>query len=373
MVDRGITGIVDTIAPGVRPGSDTSHMALLGYDPKTQYTGRGPIEAAGVGLKLRAGDLAFRANFATLDKQSQIIDRRAGRITDVSGFETALNSIKLKNIQMTFRAGTAHRGALVLRPDKTIHLSDKISSNDPKAENVRVKDVAPLDSSKEAKVTAQIVNDFLTQARTILENHPLNKNRVKQKLLSANSLLVRGPGFTPVLVPFETKHGLKGACVAGAAMYKGVSTLVGLDVIPVKGATGKVDTNVEAKTTAVLQALEKYDFVFMHVKATDSLAEDGDAAGKTAFIEKIDAALPKLVAREDTVIVVTADHTTSSELKRHTGDPVPILFYGPGVRRDAVRKFGERECAKGDVGRIRGLDVMSEAINLAGRAPMYGT
>ena len=284
-----------------------------------------------------------------------------------------LNSIKVGGAKFVFKAGVSHRGALVMKPANGIELSDAVSSNDPKKDKVKVTEVAATNPNNAAKQTAVLVNEYLARAQKELEKHEENKKKEKQNQLPANFLLVRGAGFTPVLEPFEKKHGLKGACVAGAAMYKGLARLAGLEVLEVKGATGKADTNLTAKADATASALVNCDFVFLHIKATDVFGHDGDFVGKKNFIERVDNVMGKLIALENTLIVVTADHSTPCGLAGHSGDPVPILFYGPGVRRDSTRKFGERECALGGVGRINGLDVMAEAKNLAGRAVMYGT
>ncbi len=372
LADKGITGMIDSIGVGVRPGSDVSHLALLGYDPKQVYTGRGPFEAAGAGIKLKQGDLCFRVNFATVDKKGVIADRRAGRIMSVAAFEPALNAIKLNGVDVLFKAGVSHRGALVFRPSKGVALSQMVCETDPHVALVRPREVKPLDATQEAKRTAALANEFLAKASAVLAKHGLNRQRVKEHLLPANALLLRGAGFAPELVAFEQKHGLSAGCVAGAAMYKGLSRLLGMELAEVKGATGRGDTDLSAKVAAAQRLLERKDFVFLHVKATDSFGEDGDFVGKRNFIERVDDALAPLVSWNNGLVVVTADHSTACALKAHTGDPVPVLMAGPGVRRDAVRKFGERDCARGGLGRLRGLDVMREVVNLLGRAKLYG-
>lgn len=356
----------------MRPGSDVSHLALLGYDPIKYYSGRGPFEAAGVGIKLRPGDLCFRANFSTVDRKGILIDRRANRIMDASVFENALNNIRLPGVEVLIKAGVSHRAALVLRPLKGTVLSSAVAGTDPHTTLVKPCEAKPTDGSAQAKHTAALINEFVASAHNALERHSFNKQRVREKMLPANMLLLRGVGFSPTLEPFENKHGLRATCIAGGAMYKGLARLVGMDVVFVRGATGRSDTDLNAKVEAVLKALPRTDFVFMHVKATDSFGEDGDFVGKRNFIERVDSALSPIVSLENTFVVVTGDHSTSCTLKAHTADPVPILISGPGVRRDAARAFGERECARGGLGRIRGLDVMKEVVNLLGRTPLYG-
>jgi 2,3-bisphosphoglycerate-independent phosphoglycerate mutase len=369
LAEEGITGLVDTCGRGVRGGSDTSHLALFGYDPQKYYTGRGPFEAAGLGMILKPGDIAFRANFATIDSKFTVQDRRAGRIDSGKVFEQALNGIKLAGAQVLFKAGVEHRGALVLRGK---NLSAEISSTDPHEVGAKVLESKPLEKSKEAKKTAELVNDFTRKSFKTLESHSMNKERAKRKLLPANVVLVRGAGVVPTIPPFKEQFGLSAACVAGGGMYKGIARLVGMDVIEVKGATGTAQTDIAAKFNAAKKALEKNDFVFVHLKATDNFAHDGNAVGKKEFIEKADSFIPILSSVKNALIIVTGDHSTPCAVMNHSADPNPILFRGEGARGDDVKEFGERACAKGGAGRMKGTDLMNEVLNLLGKLEIYG-
>jgi len=206
----GINGIMDTIAPGIRPGSDTSHLALLGYDPYKYYSGRGPIEAAGVGIDVRPGDIAFRINFATVEGKGSIfdkvvVDRRAGRIQNTEDLiQSIRDSVKL-SVEFIIERGTGHRAALVLRGKK---LSHKITDTDPKVTGKKVKVCKALSDDEDAVETAEIVNEFMQKAHEILENHPLNIERAKKGLPKANALLLRGVGVMPEIPSFEEKFGL---------------------------------------------------------------------------------------------------------------------------------------------------------------------
>jgi len=159
--------------------------------------------------------------------------------------------------------------------------------------------------------------------------------------------------------------------VAGGGLYKGVGALLGMDVVEVKGATGKADTDVKAKFAAAGKALESHDFVFVHLKGTDVFAEDGNAREKKEFIEKVDKEFPQLM-KGGALIVVTGDHSTPCALKAHSADPVPLLMDGEGVRRDDVESFGERPCARGGLGRMIGLQLMPEIINVLGKSELHG-
>lgn len=369
LAEKGACGLVDVEGIGVRPGSDTGHLSLFGYDPKKIYAPRGTLEAAGLGVVVRAGQLAFRVNVATVDLKGRVVDRRAGRISDCSVFEPALSKIKVGKTQFLFKAGVEHRGVLVVTG---AGLSPNVSSNDARVQGEKELEVRPTDGSPQAEATAAIMNKYLKQAKKVLAAHGANKKRKAKKELPGNALLLRGAGGAVLLPSFQSRYEMRAACVAGSVLEKGIARALGMQVINVPGATGRKDTNVLAKFLAAKTALQKNEFVFVHVKGTDIYGHDGDSAGKKAFIERIDAGAKELLSMENTVVCVTADHSTPCQLKNHSGDAVPILFYGKGVRRDATKKFGERECAAGGVGRLRGLDVMNELLNLAGRAPLAG-
>jgi len=367
---RGITGIMNAIGVGMRPGSDTSHLAILGYDINKYYTGRGTIEVAGLGMDLQGGDVALRGNLGTVDDNLMVTDRRAGRITDTGPFVKDLEGLTYEGVTLKVRPGTGHRAGVILRGPG---LSSRISDNDPHEVGVKVHEVHPLDDSPEAAFTAKVLNHFLIEAHRILKNHPLNQERLAQGKPAANYLLGRGAGYYKQIEKFQERYGLKACTIAGGGLYKGIGAFTGMDLIKVPGATGLPNTDVAAKFRAALEALEgPYDFAFVHIKAADTFGEDGDFQGKKAFIEKVDIAAQVLLDAPH-LIAATADHTTPCALKRHSGDPVPLMMVGEGmVRPDLVTQFGERACARGDLGRLTGLQVMPEIINLLGLAKLIG-
>ncbi|MFC2154010.1 2,3-bisphosphoglycerate-independent phosphoglycerate mutase, partial [Candidatus Altiarchaeota archaeon] len=366
---EGITGLMNSCGLGVRPGSDTSHLSIFGYDPVKHYHGRGPIEVAGIGMDFKPGDVAFRGNMGTVDDDLTVVDRRAGRIGDTTPFTKLVDGIKIEDVEFHVKPGTEHRCGVIMRGPG---LTSEVSDPDPHKVGVKVLDVKPLDDSEEATKTARVLNDFLKKSHEILKGTSLNEERRNEGKPEANFVLMRGAGYVADTPPFEKKWGLKAACVAGGGLYKGVAGIVGMDLIAVEGATGKADTDVEAKFNAVVKAIEAYDFVFLHIKATDNFSHDGDFEGKKKFIEKVDKVAALLVERADTIVIVTGDHSTPCSLKDHSGDATPILISGPGVRTDDVKEFGERACAKGYLGRIKGLDLMPEVLNLIGKAELYG-
>ncbi|OED30636.1 2,3-bisphosphoglycerate-independent phosphoglycerate mutase [Methanosphaera sp. WGK6] len=359
MVKEGITGIMDTIRPGVRPGSDTAHLTLLGYDPYEVYTGRGPFEAAGVNVDVKPGDIAFRCNFSTADDNMIITDRRAGRINkDTDKLTETLNQMKIDdNVEIIFKESDAHRGVLVLRGEG---LSDKISDADPKHEGNKPKIVKALDNSEEAKYTADIVNQFVNKSYEMLKNHPVNIERIKEGENPANIVLPRGVGAVPHVEPFEEKYGLKGVCVAETGLIKGIAKIAGMDIINIPGATGGIDTDIDSVHKHIIDTVksDKYDFILVNVDGADEAGHDGDIFGKRDFIEKVDNIMKDLSEMDDIVLFVTADHSTPVSVMDHTGDPVPVFMKAPGLRVDDITEYGERQAAKGGLCRIRGSDVM---------------
>lgn len=359
MVEEGITGIMDTIRPGVRPGSDTAHLTLLGYDPYEVYTGRGPFEAAGVDLDVQPGDIAFRCNFATADEDLTITDRRAGRISSgTDKIADTINQMKIDdNVQIIFKESDAHRAVLVLRGKG---LSDQITDADPKHEGNKPKTVKPLDDSEEAKYTADIVNQFVNKSYEMLKEHPVNLERIKEGKHPANIVLPRGVGAVPSVPSFEDKYNLKGACVAETGLIKGIGKIVGMDVINIPGATGGINTDIDSVHKHIIDTVkdDKYDFVLINVDGADEAGHDGDIFGKRDFIEKVDNIMKDLKEIDDIVLFVTADHSTPVSVMDHTGDPVPVFIKAPGLRVDDIKEYGERAAAKGGLCRIRGSDVM---------------
>ena len=237
----------------------------------------------------------------------------------------------------------------------------------------------PLDNSPEAGFTAAALNKFLSRAACILTSHPLNKERQKKALSPANYILCRGASSIQTFPRFQEKYGLRACCIAGRLLYQQIAKTLGMDLIKVKGATGLANTHLKAKFLAAKKALKKYDFVFQHIKATDSLAEDGNFEGKKHFIEKIDKSLrfvfeqhnkqsivsffAKNVANKDFVWAVTSDHSTCSNLKRHCKAPIPFLI--SNSQKDTVSQFSESACSKGSLTRFSQLNVMQILINAA--------
>jgi len=363
-------GLMYTLGRGFVPGSDTAHLAIMGYERDKYYFGRGPIEVAGLGLELRHGDVALRGNMGTVDENMMIVDRRAGRIRDTAPFTQALDGMEVDGVTFIVKPGTAHRAGVIMRGEG---LSDAVIDADPHKPDMPIREVTATNDSKEARRTADVLNKFLAKAHEVLKGHPENKIRIEGGEPAANYLLVRGAGQYGEVPDFKERYNLSSCCVAGGGLYKGIGAYLGMKVIDVPGATALPDTDIEAKFKTALKKLNEFDFVFTHVKAADSLGEDGNFEGKRDFIAKIDGAAKLLLDLPDTTLLIfTADHSTPCMQKSHSGDPVPIMFRGAGVRIDAVTQFGERACAGGGLGIIDGRDVMPQVMNLMNRLPLVG-
>ncbi|ABL78962.1 2,3-bisphosphoglycerate-independent phosphoglycerate mutase [Thermofilum pendens] len=380
---EGVTGIMDVIEPGVRPGTDTGHMALFGYDPYRFYPGRGPLEAAGIGVELKPGDVALRANFATVREEGGrliVVDRRAGRIRgeDAEALTRYLNERigSVDDVRVSFHHATAHRLVVVLRGDS---LSPRVSDSDPGTarEGEPVREVKPLTNDPESERTARILWKLLLRAHEELERCPVNEERVKRGLLPANAVLTRGAGMVPYgIVPFREQFGATAYLVAEEATVLGVARILGIEGEIPGGSTADLDTDLDAIFNRALDAYRRgYEFVFIHVKGTDIAGHDAKPLEKARFIERVDEAFAGFLSRIDrgkTIVAVTADHSTPCTVRDHSGDPVPLLINGPGVRRDDVTSFDEISCARGGLGRIRGVNLVRILLDLMNKPIMFG-
>lgn len=373
----GANGLIDVISPGIPPGSDTAHMALFGYDPNITYTGRGALEAIGSGLKVEAGDVAFRSNFATVNSDMIVMDRRAGRISSEEGRELAKSLQKIKlpdhtDVEVILRHSTEHRGALILRGS---NLSPKVSDSDPEEENLKVCDVHPTDQSESANNTARILNALTKVSFDILNQHPLNAKRLATRKKSANVLLFRGAGSLPRIRSLTDTYGIRARSIVTNALVRGVAILAGMNPIDVPGATGTASSDLIAKAREAEKSLLTSDLVFIHVKGADNASHDKNLSQKLSVIRKIDRMITHLLSKlnlQETSIAVTADHATPVSYGNHVGDPVPLAIAGQGIVPDSVKKFSERHCSQGGLGRIRGIDLMPLLMNLINRTTKFG-
>jgi 2,3-bisphosphoglycerate-independent phosphoglycerate mutase len=349
---RSSCGMSVAVAPGITPGSGPGHLSLFGYDPLQYEIGRGVLEALGIGFDLQPTDVAARGNFCTVDANGLITDRRAGRIPTEEGVKRVefLRDIQLPGVQTFVEPVKEYRLVLVLRGEG---LAGEIHDTDPQQTGV-----APLSAvahDPAAGRTAELANQWIAEAARILADHP-----------PANMLTLRGFAVDPNLPKFPDVFNLRAAGVAVYPMYKGVSQLVGMEVLPVNG-----DLPADEFET-VRQHWDEYDFFFVHIKKTDSTGEDGNFDAKVHVIETVDEALPGLLDLEPDVLVVTGDHSTPALLKSHSWHTLPIMLSARNARGDLVTEFGETACLGGSLGRIRHVDIMPLAMAHALRLTKFG-
>ncbi|MDR2966854.1 MAG: 2,3-bisphosphoglycerate-independent phosphoglycerate mutase [Methanobacteriaceae archaeon] len=376
MAKKGINGLMDSIKPGIIPGSDTAHISILGYDPYKVYTGRGPFEASGVGVSVMPGDIAFRCNFSTSDDNNIITDRRAGRIRKGSkDIVESLNKMIIEgyeDIKIVFKESTGHRAVLVLRGEG---LSDKVSDADPKKEGKPPKKVVATDGSREAEKTADILNKLVEKSYEMIKDHPVNIKRIENNDPPANIIIPRGAGAVPKVESLNEKYNVKSMCIAETGLILGIAKFAGMDIVEVEGATGGVDTNLDNITNAIIENVNKneHNFFLINIDGADEAGHDGNLKDKVNFIEKIDkTVIKKLLNLEDCYIILTADHSTPISNMDHTSDPVPMIIYGPEVRVDDVNQFNEIDAHKGGLCRIKGSDVMDILMDLMNNSKKFG-
>lgn len=378
LVAQGMVGNVYPYKPGVRVGTDVGHLLILGYDSETYYYGRGPIEAASGGIDLQPGDVAFRGNFATVDGEGRIIDRRAGRITQgTAELARALNGMMLdEGVRVLAKELTSHRLAVVFRGPG---LSASVRDTDPGAtsEGNPWQDPSPLDSTPEAARTAELVRMFSRKASSILSNHPVNIDRKKHGALPANFVLLRGPGMMGHLPKLRERFPLQPACIAGDKTILGITRIAGFDTFTDSRFTGEADTWVQGKLEKALQLLHTgYDWVLVHIKAPDLAGHDNKPEGKVEIIETLDQALGYVLKELDLshcYVSFTADHSTPCEVGDHSGDPVPTCIAGADVRKDGIDRTGERFFRSGSLQNLSARDIFMIQMDLLGVTEKYGS
>jgi 2,3-bisphosphoglycerate-independent phosphoglycerate mutase len=348
-------GFHDPIAPGVTPGSGPAHLGIFGYDPLQYEIGRGLLDSLGVDFEFQKGDLAARGNFATVSGDGTIIDRRAGRIASDASAKICklLDGSVIDGVKIFVLPVKEHRFAVVFRPPEGTILSDRLTDSDPQKEGLKNLQVNPTVSA--AGFSASIVNKFIAAS-----DEKLKAAR------PANAVLLRGFANMIDIPSFGDVFAMRALCIAAYPMYKGLSRLVGMDVA--KGC----DTIISEFET-LKKNFDKYDFFFVHIKATDSAGEDGDFSRKVKAVEDVDLCVPGILELDPTVLVVTGDHSTPAAMKSHSWHPVPLMIYSKSARYNpAVKRFTETEFIKGSLGRIPATSVMTMALSHARRLAKFG-
>jgi 2,3-bisphosphoglycerate-independent phosphoglycerate mutase len=351
LASEAACGLLRHVAPGITPGSGPGHLGLFGYDPLAYQVGRGVLESLGIEFDLRAGDVAARGNFCTVDGAGLITDRRAGRIKTEASVRLVdrLKTIRLPGVEVLVEPVQEHRFVLVLRGSG---LSGRLTETDPQALGKPPIPVKALEPA--AARTAELVNAFVEQARRLLADAS-----------PANMVLLRGFDALPDLPRFPEVYGLRAAAIAAYPMYRGLAKLVGMDVI-------KTGATFADEITTLREHWQAYDFFFIHYKDTDKAGEDGKFDAKVEALERFDTFIPAVRALGPDVLVVTGDHATPSVLAGHGWQPVPVLVWSRYCGADPVTTFAERACAAGTLGVQPAHHLMSLVMANALRLTKFG-
>jgi len=348
------------VLPGITPGSGPGHLAIFGYDPIKYQIGRGILEVLGVGLEVQNSDICIRANYAKVEERDGkliVIDRRAGRLsTEENKILTQKISENIKEIdgvKIFIKTGMEYRSAIVLRfPHKVNENMCNILETDPQKEGKEV--ISPEPLNEESKSVSEILKKFLNKVRGILKNE------------KGNYLLLRGYSSPPKIPKFPEIYKLKALSIATYPMYKGLTKLVGMEVVDVNGYSIKDEINT------LKNFYKDYDFIYLHIKKTDSYGEDGNFDEKVKVIEEFDSYLPEILSLNFDTICVTGDHSTPTVMKSHSFHPVPILIHSPYVFKYFSNRFNEKDCLKGELGIIRGEDIISLLLAHSRRLKKFG-
>ncbi|MBC7319472.1 2,3-bisphosphoglycerate-independent phosphoglycerate mutase [bacterium] len=383
---KGKTGLVDTVGPGIAPESDIAVISILGYDAEKYYTGRGPLECFAVGIDVQPGDLAFRVNFATMDENRYLTDRRAGRdltTEEARALAEEVNSkVKLTShpAEFKFVSTVGHRGVLWIRC-KEGPLSANITNTDPAYDKIGYFGVAkekfepylqvckPLDNSIEAKRAADLTNEFVEKSHIVLNNAEVNLRRRSQGKMMGNVILTRDAGDKlPQFPNIKELFGLNFACFAEMPVEMGIAMLTGMNIVELPEPTGDPKVDYPLRAEKAIEYMDRYDALYIHLKGPDVPGHDGKAIEKRDSISAIDKyffgnLLPRINLSK-VVIAVTADHSTPCSLKAHSDDPVPLLVAGAEIESDGTKAFSEKDCSRGSLGRLLGNQLMPLFIEL---------
>ena len=346
-----LCGLIDPVSPGITPGSAPGHLAIFGYDPVQYHIGRGVLEALGIDVELKPDDIAARGNFCTVDDKGIITHRRAGRISTDKNTVLCrlLNDITMEGVEISVVPVKEHRFVLILRGGA---LSPELGDSDPQQIGQAPKKIEAL--SPQAQKTAQIANEFVSQAGSLLQGKT-----------PANMVLLRGFSRRPHIPSISEIYKLKPAAIATYPMYRGLARLVGMKVLP-------GGENITDQLNSLHRHYAKYDFFFIHFKNTDARGEDGDFPAKVQAIEELDKALPGLLSLDPDVLIVTGDHSTPATLAMHSWHPVPFMLKSKWCRPDDVTEFSERACLAGGMGRFPATEIMPLAMANALKLAKFG-
>ncbi len=385
LAKNGKTGLMYTMGKGMAPESDVAVVSILGYDPFKYHVSRGALEAVGAGLDMNSGDLALRCNFGTLAPDKSIIDRRTGRnLTQEEADELAQainEQVQLESypVSLQIKSTATYRAALVIRSEGK-RLSGNISNTDPAYKRINGVGVAdleaemilktcnPLDESEEAKISAELVNEFTQKATPVLDQHEVNRRRVKEGKLKANVILSRDAGsMVPKFPHLSELYGLSFVCLADMNVEKGISSLVGMSLVDIPPPSKNLEKDCKLRVKKLFEVLPHYDCFYIHIKGPDEPGHDGDFNLKSELIATVDkhfvGNMLQQINLEDYIVCITADHSTPCTLKAHSDDPVPLLIAGNKLKGDGVQRFSEKECKLGELGVLsKGTELMPRLV-----------
>ncbi len=349
LAGHGRMGMLKTIPEGMEPDSSIANLSILGYDPRRYYTGRGPLEAGAMGVRLGERDVAFRCNLVTVEG-GRMVDYSAGHVSTGEARELLREVAKLGVGE--FFVGVSYRHIFVVR-------GAEITLGCTPPHNIVGEAIDEHLIPPEAGGLGKRLNELMLRSRDVLSEHPVNRRRREEGKRPANMIWLWSPGPRPRLEPFERRYGIQGAMISAVLLIKGIGVYAGMEIVDVPGATGYYDTNYEGKADHALKALERNDLVYVHVEAPDEAGHEGSAERKVRVLEEFDRRLvgPIVERAEGCTIAVLPDHPTPVSKKVHTSDPIPFVIYRPGERGDGLA-FCERAGAQGSLGFVEGPEFM---------------
>lgn len=356
LAKKGNCGLLHTVPEGFKPGSEIANMCVLGYDVRTEFEGRGSLEAASIGVSIMPGEMAMRCNLICV-QDGKIKNHSAGHISNEEAKELIeYLQAELGNDIFTFHNGISYRHLLVMKGgDKRITCTPPHDVPGTEVNKVLVKADTP-----EAEETAKLLNDLTLRSQELLENHPVNLKRKAEGKDPANSIWVWSPGYKPSMKTLKEKFGIgSGAVISAVDLIKGIGVYAGLESIEVEGATGLYNTNYEGKAEAAIEALKKNDFVFLHIEASDEAGHEGDVDLKVKTIEYLDSRIVKPIYEEvskwnePVSIAILPDHPTPCAIKTHTASAIPFIIYNPEIEADKVEVYDEFSVKEGSFGIIK--------------------
>jgi 2,3-bisphosphoglycerate-independent phosphoglycerate mutase len=357
LAKKGMLGRVKTVPGGYQPASDVANLSLLGYEPQKYYCGRGPLEAANLGINLAEGDVALRCNLIT-EAGGKILDYSAGHISDKEA-KIIIEHINknLSSPEIEFYSGKSYRHLMVYRSGAKLGL-EKLNYFAP--HDIMGKSINKYFPRGQ---NSEVIANLIKRSQEILKDHEINKVRIDLGENPANMIWLWGAGKKSQIPSFKEKFSLDGAVISAVDLINGIGKLIGLKVITVEGANAYYDTNYQGKAEAALKALKDADFVFVHIEATDEAGHNHDLRMKITCIERIDklvvGTIVSSMKEKNYRILISPDHPTPVSKRTHTDEPVPFLIAGEGINPAGFNGYSENEAANSNLYFASGLDLIN--------------